>query len=104
MISDFTQFGTGIGLLQPIGKFFDPNRTIGGQYIITTDLIFMRSDEFQFLLSAECAARLGNDAAAQNTRLAFLSSRSATAVHGKWTFWSSVLIDYIYLQPFRVMG
>jgi hypothetical protein len=92
-----TQFGTGTGLLQPIGKFFDPNRTIGGQYIITTDLIFMRSDEFH-LLSAECAARLGNDAAAQNTMSAFLSSRSATAAATVSGLSGQALIDYIYLQ------
>mgnify|MGYP007000241292 len=46
------------GSLMPAGKFFDPNRQIGFQYIITTDLLFMRSDEFH-LLSAECAAKLG---------------------------------------------
>ena len=92
-----TQFGTGTGLLQPIGKFFDPNRAIGGQYIITTDLIFMRSDEFH-LLSAECAARLGNVAAAQNTMSAFLSSRSATAAATVSGLSGQALIDYIYLQ------
>jgi hypothetical protein len=92
-----TQFGTGTGLLQPIGKFFDPARTIGQQYIITTDLIFMRSDEFH-LLSAECAARLGNDAAAQNTMSAFLSSRSATAAATVSGLSGQALIDYIYLQ------
>lgn len=92
-----TQFGTGTGALQPIGKFFDPNRTIGGQYIITTDLIFMRSDEFH-LLSAECAARLGNDAAAQATMANLLSNRSATSAAAVSSLSGQALIDFIYLQ------
>src|SRR5690606_1746064 len=49
-----TQFDPATSLM-PINKFFDPGRAIGGQYIITTDLIFMRVDEF-YLLSAEAAA------------------------------------------------
>ena len=91
------QFGTGTGALQPIGKFFDPNRTIGGQYIITTDLIFMRSDEFH-LLSAECAARLGNDAAAKATMINLLDNRMADAAAVVNPLSGSALQDFIYQQ------
>lgn len=92
-----SQFGTGTGALQPIGKFFDPNRTIGGQYIITTDLIFMRSEEFH-LLSAECAARLGNDAAAKATMINLLDNRMADAAAVVNPLSGSALQDFIYQQ------
>jgi len=63
-----TQFGTsGTTNRMPINKFFDPNRVAGGQYNITTDLIFMRIEEF-YLLSAETAAKSGDEATAK-TRL-----------------------------------
>ena len=85
------------GSLMPAGKFFDPNRQIGFQYIITTDLLFMRSDEFH-LLSAECAAKLGDDAAAKATLTNLLSSRfpdASTIING---LSGQALQDYIYLQ------
>lgn len=91
------QFGTGTGALQPIGKFFDPARAIGGQYIITTDLIFMRSEEFH-LLSAECAARLGNEAAAKATMINLLDSRIPDAASVVNPLSGSALQDFIYLQ------
>ena len=85
------------GQLMPNGKFFDPGRTIGGQYLITTDLIFMRADEFH-LLSAECAARLGNDADAKATMINLLDNRipDASAVVNPLS--GSALQDFIYLQ------
>jgi starch-binding outer membrane protein, SusD/RagB family len=92
-----SQFGTGTGALQPIGKFFDPNRTIGGQYIITTDLIFMRSEEFH-LLSAECAARLGDDASAKATMINLLDNRMADAAAVVNPLSGSALQDFIYQQ------
>ncbi|MCF6128227.1 RagB/SusD family nutrient uptake outer membrane protein [Flavobacterium sp. AS60] len=61
-----TQFGTsGTTNRMPINKFFDPARVAGQQYIITTDLIFMRFDEF-YLLSAEASAKTGDEATAKN--------------------------------------
>lgn len=70
-----TQFGTsGTSNRMPINKFFAPARTIGGQQIITTDYIFMRIDEF-YLLSAEAAAKTGNEAAAKVRLKQLLSSR-----------------------------
>jgi hypothetical protein len=91
------QFGTGTGALQPIGKFFDPARAIGGQYIITTDLIFMRSEEFH-LLSAECAARLGDEAAAKATMINLLDNRMTDAASVVNPLSGSALQDFIYLQ------
>lgn len=91
------QFGTGAADLQPIGKFFDPGRTVGGQLQITTDLIFMRSDEFH-LLSAECAARLGDDATARAMMVNLLSSRMTDANSVVSPLSGQALIDFIYLQ------
>ncbi|WP_422106041.1 RagB/SusD family nutrient uptake outer membrane protein [Winogradskyella sp.] len=92
-----TQFGTGYDDLQPIGKFFDPGRTEGGQLLITTDLIFMRSDEFH-LLSAECAAGLGDDATARATMINLLNSRMTDANGIVSPLSGQALIDFIYLQ------
>ena len=91
------QFGTGAADLQPIGKFFDSNRTPGGISVITSDLIFMRSDEFH-LLSAECAARLGDDATARTTMIDLLSSRMTDANNVVSPLSGEALIDFIYLQ------
>ncbi len=76
-----TQFGTsGTSLRMPINKFFAPARTIGGQQIITTDLVFMRVDEF-YLLSAEAAAKSGNEAAAKTRLKELLTSRLGGAAN-----------------------
>ena len=91
------QFGTGLADLQPINKFFDPNRTPGGVGVITTDLIFMRSDEFH-LLSAECAARLGDDAIARSIMINLLDSRMTDANAVVSPLSGQALIDFIYLQ------
>jgi len=85
------------GQLMPNGKFFDPGRTIGGQFLITTDLVFMRADEFH-LLSAECAARLGNDADAKATMINLLSNRIPDAAAVVNALSGSALQDFIYLQ------
>lgn len=70
-----SQFGTsGTTNRMPINKFYDPGRTAGGQQIITTDYIFMRIDEF-YLLSAEAAAKSGDDAGAKIRLKQLLTSR-----------------------------
>lgn len=73
----------------PLNKFYDPGRVDGGQRQVTTDLIYMRADEF-YLLNAEAKARLGKDAEARNvlssyladriTDLSYLNSLSGTAL------------------------
>jgi hypothetical protein len=45
---------------RPSSKFFDPRRIVGGQRVIETDYIYMRSDEF-LLMNAEANAKLGFD-------------------------------------------
>jgi hypothetical protein len=70
-----TQFGTaGTTNRMPINKFFDAGRTAGGQQIVTTDYIFMRVDEF-YLLSAEAAAKSGDEAAAKARLKEFMANR-----------------------------
>lgn len=70
-----SQFGTtGTSTRMPINKFFSPDRVVGGQQIITTDLIFMRVDEF-YLLSAEAAAKSGDETSAKNRLKELLASR-----------------------------
>lgn len=70
-----TQFGTsGTSNRMPINKFFAPDRVVGGQQIITTDYIFMRVDEF-YLLSAEAAAKSGDETSAKNRLKELLASR-----------------------------
>lgn len=70
-----TQFGTsGTTNRMPINKFFAPARTAGGQQIITTDYLFMRVDEF-YLLSAEAAAKSGDEAGAKARLKQLLASR-----------------------------
>ncbi|WP_432673008.1 RagB/SusD family nutrient uptake outer membrane protein [Flavobacterium sp. SM2513] len=95
------QFGTsGVTALMPINKFFDPARVGGGQQIITTDLIFMRVEEF-YLLSAEAAAKSGNEAAAKTRLKALLSSRlggAANAAAYVDPLSGPSLINAIYLQ------
>jgi hypothetical protein len=92
-----SQFGTGTAPLQAINKFFDPNRVIGGQYIITTDLIFMRVEEF-YLLSAESAARTGNEAAAKATMIEMLDNRMPNAASTVNALSGAALQEFIYLQ------
>lgn len=76
-----TQFGTsGTPLRMPINKFFSPNRVVGGQQIITTDYLFMRVDEFYFL-SAEAAAKSGDEAGAKTRLKQILASRLGGAAN-----------------------
>lgn len=96
-----TQFGTsGTTNRMPINKFFAPNRTAGGQQNITTDYIFMRIEEM-YLLSAEAAAKTGDEAGAKTTLKALLASRLGGATEAAATVDPLVgqgLKDYIYLQ------
>ena len=76
-----TQFGTsGTSNRMPINKFFSPDRVVGGQQIITTDYLFMRVDEF-YLLSAEAAAKSGDEAGAKARLKQFLASRLGGAAN-----------------------
>jgi starch-binding outer membrane protein, SusD/RagB family len=97
-----TQFGTsGITNRMPINKFFAPARTAGGQQLITTDLIFMRIEEF-YLLSAEAAANTGDEDTAKDRLKALLEIRlnggAAAAAAYADPLTGQALKDAIYLQ------
>jgi len=97
-----SQFGTaGLTSRMPINKFFDPGRVAGGQQIITTDCIFMRVDEF-YLLSAEAAAKSGDEVTAKNRLKQLLTNRlSGGAVQADAyvnPLTGQALKDAIYLQ------
>jgi hypothetical protein len=97
-----TQFGTsGVTNRMPINKFFAPARVAGGQQTITTDLIFMRIEEF-YLLSAEAAANNGDEATAKDRLKALLEIRlnggAAAAAAYVDPLTGQALKDAIYLQ------
>ena len=71
--NQFVNSTTYKGLI-PTGKFFDPNRVIQGQRQVTTDYIYMRSDEM-LLLNAEAKARLSQDAPAKDALKKLLALR-----------------------------
>ncbi|WP_208890014.1 RagB/SusD family nutrient uptake outer membrane protein [Polaribacter sejongensis] len=72
-----TQFDT-INSLQPRNKFYNAARVIGGQRNIEDDYIYMRVAEM-YLLSAEMAAKEGQDAAARTRLNELLSERFTEA-------------------------
>lgn len=96
-----SQFGTsGTTALMPINKFFDPNRVPMGQQTITTDLLLMRIEEF-YLLSAEAAAKSGDEATAKARLIAMLSSRLGSQANAEAyvnPLSGQALKDAIYLQ------
>ena len=82
--------------MRPLYKFFDPNRKAGGQRFLTTDNLYMRSDEF-YLLNAEAKAHLGNDEGARQVLSAYLSDRIADVSYIN-ALSGQALLDEIYLQ------
>ncbi|MEO6582922.1 MAG: RagB/SusD family nutrient uptake outer membrane protein [Ferruginibacter sp.] len=84
--------------LQPINKFWAnvPPRVSGGQRQVTTDLIYMRADEF-YLLNAEAKARSGQDGAAKTALKAFLATRIANVSYIDGLS-GQALLNEIYLQ------
>lgn len=74
-----TQFATSGGAIRmPINKFFAPGRVVEGQRDVVTDLVFMRVDEF-YLLSAEAAAKSGDETSAKNRLKQLLTIRLGSA-------------------------
>jgi len=82
--------------LQPINKFFDPARVSGGQRQITTDNLYMRSDEF-YLLNAEAKARTAQEPAAKTALSTYLADR-ITDVSYISALSGQALLNEIYLQ------
>ncbi len=82
--------------LQPVNKFWAPERRSGGQRQIETDLIYMRADEF-YLLNAEAKARAGQDGPARTALSAFLASRITDVTYLN-ALSGQALLNEIYLQ------
>lgn len=84
--------------LMPLYKFFDADRVhTGTDRLVKADYLFMRVDEF-YLLSAECAARLGNDAEARSIMIQFIENRTPEAETTINSLSGAELQDFIYLQ------
>ncbi len=82
--------------LMPRNKFYDPNKVIGGQAVVTTDYVYMRVAEM-YLLKAEAAAQLGMDADAAATLKTLLDERVDDASYVD-ALSGGDLLDEIYLQ------
>ncbi len=89
-------YGPGDFDYMPINKFFDPGRVDGGQRTVTTDLLYMRADEF-YLLNAEAKARAAQDANARQVLSNFLSQRITDVTYLN-ALSGQALINEIYLQ------
>lgn len=93
-----TQFDVANGL-QPRNKFYNAARVIGGQRNIEDDYVFMRISEM-YLLSAEMAAKEGQDGVARTTLKEVLSRRFSDAADYAYVDGLSgqALINEIILQ------
>ena len=91
------QFNAGAFL--PLNKFFDDNRVYGGQRVIESDYIYMRSDEF-LLMNAEANAKLNNDSAAISSLKKLLAIRFASPADFAYVdaLTGTLLKDEIYQQ------
>ena len=65
---------SGRSILQPINKFYDLDRVIGGQRNIETDYVYMRVAEM-YLLHAETAAKSGDERYAKTVLKRLLDER-----------------------------
>lgn len=96
-----TQFATSGGAIRmPVNKFFAPGRVVEGQRDVVTDLVFMRVDEFYYL-SAEAAAKSGDETSAKNRLKELLTIRLGSAANADAfvdPLTGSNLINTIYNQ------
>ena len=82
--------------LTPVGKFYPPVRSIGGQRDVTTDYVYMRVAEM-YLLNAEAAAKTGDETTARNSLKALVSHRVPDASYID-ALTGKALVNEIYLQ------
>jgi len=82
--------------LAPIGKFYHPNKVIGGQRTIDADYIYMRVEEM-YLLNAEACAKTGDEAGARKSLKAIMTLRVPDASYID-ALTGKDLRDEIYLQ------
>ena len=85
--------------LYPTGKFYAPDRIIGGQRSVTTDYVYMRVAEM-YLLHAETAAKSGDETAAKASLKTLLKERLDSEAETLYVDLLSgqALLDEIYLQ------
>ncbi|ALU75520.1 RagB/SusD family nutrient uptake outer membrane protein [Tenacibaculum finnmarkense] len=94
-----TQFNDNKGTsnhLIPNNKFYHQDKEIGGQQVVTTDYVFMRISEI-YLLSAEMAAKTGNETLAKDRLKAIVSKRMPDASYID-ALSGKALLDEIYFQ------
>ena len=91
----YDAFGTSYDMV-PYYKFYDGNRVVGQQRIITTDYIFMRVAEI-YLLHAEASAKIGDEASAKTSLKALLDVRIPDSSYVD-ALSGQALLDEIYLQ------
>lgn len=89
------QFGTA-NKLAPIGKFYHPNKVIGGQRTIDADYIYMRVEEM-YLLNAEACVKTGDEAGARKSLKAIMALRIPDTSYID-ILTGKALLDEIYLQ------
>jgi hypothetical protein len=82
--------------LAPMGKFYHPNKVIGGQRTIDADYIYMRVEEM-YLLNAEACAKTGDEAGARKSLKAIMALRIPDASYID-ALTGKALLDEIYLQ------
>lgn len=82
--------------LAPMGKFYHPNKVIGGQRTIDADYIYMRVEEM-YLLNAEACAKTGDEAGARKSLKAVMALRLPDASYIE-ALTGKALQDEIYLQ------
>ncbi|MCM5529511.1 RagB/SusD family nutrient uptake outer membrane protein [Parasegetibacter sp. NRK P23] len=84
--------------MRPLYKFFAPARVIGGQRQVTTDLLYMRADEF-YILNAEAKARQSRDNDARTALKNYLTTAERIAdVSYIDALSGQSLLNEIYLQ------
>ncbi|WP_416444719.1 RagB/SusD family nutrient uptake outer membrane protein [Leeuwenhoekiella sp. A16] len=82
--------------LLPLNKFYDPNRVIGGQSVVTTDYVYMRVAEM-YILHAEASAKTGDEARAKQVLKTLLDQRVDDSSYVD-ALSGQALLDEIYLQ------
>jgi len=82
--------------LAPMGKFYHPNKVIGGQRTIDADYVYMRVEEI-YLLNAEACAKTGDEAGARKSLKAIMTLRVPDASYID-ALTGKALQDEIYLQ------
>ncbi|WCC44414.1 RagB/SusD family nutrient uptake outer membrane protein [Tenacibaculum finnmarkense] len=101
-----TQFNDNKGTsnhLIPNNKFYHQDKEIGGQQVVTTDYVFMRISEI-YLLSAEMAAKTGNETLAKDRLKAIVSKRMRDASYIDALSGKALLDEIYFRDSCRALG